>query len=244
MILAMQYFLDIIGGVNMADNGYYVYVHVFPNGKKYFGITKNNPMRRWQNGAGYTKEQTPVYRAIHKYGWDNIQHIVLFSGLSLYDAQQKERDLIALHKTNVARYGTQYGYNATDGGEGVCGPRMHESKRGLKVICDGIEYSSVAQFARTMGLRRECVKSWLNGVRGMPSYWYDKGLRYKDIERNVFERKRPFLRKVMYDGIAYSSISELSKFIGVDFRKISWFLLHPEKMPDEYSQHGLSYADQ
>ena len=57
-------------------NNYSVYQHVTPDGMYYFGTT-NNIKRRWRNnGAGY--KTTSLYPYIEKYGWDNIQHIVLF----------------------------------------------------------------------------------------------------------------------------------------------------------------------
>ena len=58
------------------ENNYSVYQHVTPDGLYYFGQT-NNIKRRWEcNGAGY--KGTALYPYIEKYGWDNIQHIVLF----------------------------------------------------------------------------------------------------------------------------------------------------------------------
>ena len=58
------------------ENNYSVYQHVTPDGLYYFGQT-NNIKRRWSsNGAGY--KTTSLYPYIEKYGWDNIQHIVLF----------------------------------------------------------------------------------------------------------------------------------------------------------------------
>ena len=58
------------------DNNYSVYQHVTPDGMYYFGQT-NNIKRRWSsNGAGYKKTALQPY--IEQYGWDNIQHIVLF----------------------------------------------------------------------------------------------------------------------------------------------------------------------
>ena len=32
---------------------YKVYVHIAPNGKRYYGITKKKVERRWRNGKGY-----------------------------------------------------------------------------------------------------------------------------------------------------------------------------------------------
>ena len=58
------------------ENNYSVYQHVTPDGMYYFGQT-NNIKRRWSNnGAKYKKTSLQPY--IEKYGWENIQHIVLF----------------------------------------------------------------------------------------------------------------------------------------------------------------------
>ena len=52
-----------------------VYVHVFPNGKRYVGITGRPVKERWKNGSGYHGQV--VENAIKKYGWDNIKHEIL-----------------------------------------------------------------------------------------------------------------------------------------------------------------------
>ena len=74
------------------EGGYSVYKHVFPNGKQYVGYTSKDPKDRWKNGSGYGTQS--VYRAIKKYGWENIEHIVIRSGLSEEDALMLERKLI------------------------------------------------------------------------------------------------------------------------------------------------------
>ena len=67
---------------------YFVYIHIFPNNKKYIGITSQTTQRRWKNGKGY-KSQKMLTRAINKYGWGNIEHIVLFKNLTQEEAEQK-----------------------------------------------------------------------------------------------------------------------------------------------------------
>ena len=58
------------------ENNYSVYQHVTPDGMYYFGAT-NNIKRRWEgNGCHY--KGTALQPYIEQYGWDNIQHIVLF----------------------------------------------------------------------------------------------------------------------------------------------------------------------
>ena len=91
-------------------NNYKVYVHIFPNNKRYVGITKQEPQRRWQNGNGY-KGQV-VYEAIQKYKWHNVEHRILYNNLSKSDAEKYEKELIKEWKTNNRKYG----YNIENGG--------------------------------------------------------------------------------------------------------------------------------
>lgn len=92
---------------------YCVYCHTFPNGKKYIGITKQEPSRRWRNGKGY--EGQPVFNAILKYGWDNIRHEILFENLTKVEAEAKEIELIEALETNSHKHG----YNVEIGGQAV-----------------------------------------------------------------------------------------------------------------------------
>jgi group I intron endonuclease len=91
---------------------YTVYKHTFPNNKVYIGITSKSITRRWRNGEGYRNKQQLIYRAINKYGWDNIKHEMLFTGLTKEQAEQKEIELIKLYNSTDS----QYGYNAESGG--------------------------------------------------------------------------------------------------------------------------------
>ncbi len=91
---------------------YTVYKHTCPNGKVYIGITCCEVHERWKNGAGYKKNEH-FYRAIEKYGWENIKHEILFNGLTREEAENKEKELIAQHNSNDK----MYGYNCTNGGE-------------------------------------------------------------------------------------------------------------------------------
>ena len=90
---------------------YSVYKHETPNGKVYIGITKQRPTKRWLHGQGYSK-QSYFFNAILKYGWDNISHEVLFTGLTREQAEEKEIELIAEYKSNQR----EFGYNIDYGG--------------------------------------------------------------------------------------------------------------------------------
>ena len=99
----------------MADSkNYCVYVHEFPNGKRYVGITGTDPEKRFIGGTGY-KNQPKVYRAIEKYGWGNINHRIIISGITKEQAQGLERYLIGELNT------IEDGYNVATGGDRVNG---------------------------------------------------------------------------------------------------------------------------
>lgn len=106
------------------SNDYFVYKHTCPNGKVYIGITGQNPSRRWRSsGEGYKHKQVLFYRAVLKYGWDNICHEILFAGLTKEQAEAKEIELIAAYKSN----NPEYGYNATNGG--LCAGTITETQK-------------------------------------------------------------------------------------------------------------------
>lgn len=111
-------------GKRTSRETYCVYVHEFPNGKRYFGQTCVSPEERWRNGKRYSGL---MKKAIDKYGWENIIHKILFTELDADTADLIERMLIKLHKTNDAKYG----YNITSGGDGYRGTRHSESTKEL-----------------------------------------------------------------------------------------------------------------
>ena len=58
------------------ENNYSVYQHVTPDNMYYFGQSQNVEKRWSNNGSLYKRTALQPY--IEKFGWDNIQHIVLF----------------------------------------------------------------------------------------------------------------------------------------------------------------------
>lgn len=105
-------------------NNYCVYMHITPNNKRYVGITGQSPKLRWKNGYGYASSPH-FYNAILKYGWDNIEHIILATDLSLSDACNMEKELIAKYDlTNREK-----GYNECAGGEWTNGYHISEERR-------------------------------------------------------------------------------------------------------------------
>jgi group I intron endonuclease len=97
-----------------------IYRHKSPSGKIYIGITSRPAEKRWNGGKGYTA-CIFFYKAILKYGWDNIKHEILFTNLEESRAKSLEVDLIR-HYKNLG-----ISYNITDGGDGTTGYRHSEA---------------------------------------------------------------------------------------------------------------------
>ena len=113
------------------ENNYTVYRHVAPNGKIYVGITGRSVERRWQNGRNY-KSSPHFNHAINMYGWENIKHEILFTGLTKGQAEQKEIELIAEFKSD----NPLFGYNIESGGNAI-GKLNEETKKKISIANKG-----------------------------------------------------------------------------------------------------------
>lgn len=131
----IEKFIESISGIvptdiilNESTNGktYCVYEHITPNGKRYIGITSKKPTNRWgPNGKGYS-DQIVFAGAIKKYGWNNIKHNILITGLTEAEALFLEEYLIDYYDLTNRKCG----YNMLSGGKNP--PATGHPK---KVIC-------------------------------------------------------------------------------------------------------------
>lgn len=112
------------------SESYVVYKHTTPNGKVYIGITGRKPQERWDNGRGYARQKY-FYNAIQKYGWDNIEHEILFEGLTKSESCDKEIELIEKYQSN----NRNYGYNVSMGGEAPA-LGMHHTEETKRIISE------------------------------------------------------------------------------------------------------------
>ena len=94
------------------DDNYCVYIHTNKiNGKKYIGLTKQEPEKRWANGKHYANS-TYFKNAIEKYGWNNFEHQIYATNLTAEQASKLEIELIKKYNTT----NIEYGYNLDSGG--------------------------------------------------------------------------------------------------------------------------------
>lgn len=149
---------------------YVVYVHIFPNGKRYVGISKD-VKHRFRNGEGY-QHQKIMYSAIQKYGWKNVETTILFERLTEGEAKQKEIETIALYRTTDRRYG----YNQTFGGEGANGRvESEENKRRFG--------ERMSKLHKGVPLSEEHKKKISDAMNGKPKTYSEDGRR-RIIESN------------------------------------------------------------
>lgn len=196
------------------DNKWTVYVHIVPkeisgnlNDKYYVGITSTGVAKRWKNGIGY-KGQV-FYRAVLKYGWNNIQHEIIAEHLTKDEACDFEKTLIKSLKSND----NIYGYNMDTGGNlgkelsmesrlklSNSQPKFFgkENNNHIPVIClnDLTVFESIADANAWLGFKRNNsnISNVLNGtndsktigkhpITGERCVWayYDNNKDYKSI---------------------------------------------------------------
>lgn len=183
------------------DKNYKVYIHIFPNNKKYIGITMNIPNYRWNNGNGYNRQKI-MKNAIKKYGWENIKHKILFTNLTKEEAEQKEIELIAFYKSNQRKYG----YNIENGGNCV-GKMSEETKKKI----------SKSNIGKNTGIKNGMYGKHPKGEFKKGNIPYNKGKKMPIEERR--KRSKPVL--CVETGIIYYSAREANDKTGISYKSIS-----------------------
>lgn len=116
----------------MEENKFCLYIHEFPNGKVYIGVTSESPNKRWHSdGSGY-KRQDVIWREIERYGWDNIIHDILAVDLTKDEAERLEKEWIAYYDSTNHDYGyniqaggfLKYGYNHSEDTKAAMSKKM------------------------------------------------------------------------------------------------------------------------
>ena len=140
-----------------------VYKHTAPNKKVYIGITKQNTEKRWQNGNGYNT-QSKFWKAIKKYGWDNITHEVVAENLTEKEACELEEKLIEEYKSTDSRYG----YNIYPGGN-----------TGRSLVTPVMQYyyenpvnffESISEAAKLLHVSEGTVSNYITGKTKLEGY--------------------------------------------------------------------------
>lgn len=141
---------------------YYIYCHTFPNAKRYVGITRTSPERRWGKGNNYSN--CPLMaRAIQKYGWENIKHEIIDTAESKEDAEVKEKCYIAQFRSNCP----EYGYNVLPGGNVATNPLTDDLRYKLGNGQRGKARTAEEKAKISAGVRETFSRPESNGHAGM-----------------------------------------------------------------------------
>lgn len=113
-----------------------VYEHISPSNKVYVGITSASLEKRsGPSGSRYLlktkngKFYHPIFAsAILKYGWNNMEHHIVYTNLTKKEADKMEMNLIKKYKM------LGLSYNVTDGGDGTKGIKFKHSKEAKRKI--------------------------------------------------------------------------------------------------------------
>lgn len=210
---------------------YTVYKHTTPSGKVYIGITKKKPEYRWESGSGY-KSNKHFYSAIKKYGWDNIKHEIVCTGLSKWQACRVEQSLIEyFDSTNRDK-----GYNHSIGGE--CGSlgvhpsdetrkKLSEAHKGKRPSDECI--MKAAEAHRGKRLNDETRQKISMKLKGKPlsdntrEKMSETRKGKKVSEHVILAMTEATSKKVLCveTGEVYKSISEAGRQHGISFQAIS-----------------------
>ncbi len=152
-------------------NNYTVYMHTTPSNKHYIGITSKNVFDRWKNGQGYHNNKH-FYNAIMKYGWDNIKHETIVSGVSREWAIKLEQSLILYYRSNENAYGYNHAVGGPNNKSGYHFNHSEETKHLISQSKLGVKFSD----AHIQGIKRGWIGRKLRN-NGVP---WNKGLKLKD----------------------------------------------------------------
>ena len=104
----------------------FIYMFIFPNGKKYVGLTTHTPEKRKLEHLSCSRKSKPkylVHKAIKLFGEDAFEMVILAHA-------NNKNELTSLEQKYIQEYNTYFingpGYNMTLGGEGVFGYKFTE----------------------------------------------------------------------------------------------------------------------
>ena len=187
--------------------------------KYYIGIScKKNLIERWgRNGEGYKVQ--PFYNAIQKYGWDNIEHKILFENLTGEEAKNME---ICLIQTLDSQLGHK-GYNNTMGGDGVKGIDQVKCRniycKELNAVFKNVEIASNITGVSKGTINNRC-KSFKDGILSNNRndnyhFCYIEQMYKMYTEEKMYKKSQPVVS--LHNGKVYGSVKIANKILGTNF---------------------------
>lgn len=206
----------------MNAGSYTLYRHVAPNGKVYIGITCRDAEERWNRGNGY-RGNRHFWNAIRKYGWSNISHEILATGLSKEKAESLERALIEEYQCADP----SKGYNLDLGGSSV-GRASEETKKKISEASkalwqDPVYRQKVSASLKGRAFSQEHIVRLREKATGRKKTSEERALISKKVRGKNKGRTNPHARAVINldTGEEFGCICEAAERYGVSHSAIS-----------------------
>ena len=222
-----------------------IYMYTFPNDKRYIGKTCRSMAKRQRDSlwSGYEK-CTFLWNAIKKYGVDNIKQDILFEDdMTDAEASRLEQICILLFKCNASRFDSpSYGYNLTDGGDGVSGiqrrdeahmeqvQRMIGGRRGCKLTDEHKRKLSIAHTGLKLGPMSEDTKRKISMANSKENMSEETGRR-----RSESKKKQVIaVHKITHEYIIFHSVSDAASYFNVKSSAVTRWCNKTRKPTNDY----------
>lgn len=203
-----------------------IYMYTFPNGKRYIGKTCYSMSRRQRDSlwSGY-KNCTLLWNAIQKYGTENITQSILFvDNMTSAEASRLEQICILLFKSNANRFSNpSFGYNLTDGGEGVSGTKRRDNahmtqvkemiagRRGRKLTDEHKEKLRLAHIGSKRGTMSDETKRKIGAANSRDNMSEETKLR----RSNSKKKKVVAISDETHERTVFDSVSDAAYYFNV-----------------------------
>lgn len=144
----------------LKTNRFCVYLHETPDGRKYVGMTRDVPERRFKNGKGYVSNKS-FYSEIERVGWDNIKHTIIAEDLTLSEAAKVEADFVRLYNTTSP----EFGFNKQNGGRYISQEAIDSKCKECKTA------TAIRNFRKQAGLTQKQLAAALKIVPSTVCMW-------------------------------------------------------------------------
>lgn len=198
------------------------YVYCFRNinnNKRYIGET-GNLQKKIEDHKSACGDCPIFHNAMKKYGTNGFE----FSILGEYDTNQEaleaEKMFITRYKTNVNRYGDQYGYNLTDGGDGPTGYRhTDEDKMKMSVALKGRSSPNKGKKASTETLVKLSQShmgqvAWNKGQKGCFTDETKQKMSNSHIDLQAGEKHPMYGKKMPRTSVEKGAAAKRGKYVG------------------------------
>lgn len=225
------------------------------NGKVYIGqsvdVYRRLKKHIWEIGSN----NNVLYKAFRKYGIENFTY-ELIEECDIDKLDEREIYYIKKYNSYIEAENSN-GYNLNIGGGVNRGWNPSEENRNnfrnaniggkshfaRKTICDGIVFDCAKDCAKYFNISYSSIKDWLSRKNKMPYEWYERGLRYYDMEMSDYNYQKPKSIKIIYNNKTYDSIRKFCEAENINRNIIRKIRNGSVDVPDYLKNNGFQMIE-